>query len=285
MNPSQRSKSLPVKDLEKKAFHMRQLIYKTITHSRGGHIPASLSIVEILTVLYHGVLNLNPKVPNDPLRDRFILSKGHGSAALYAALCQRGFLSEDYLTTFGRRGGMLGGHPDMHKVKGVEASTGSLGHGLAFASGVALAAKIDGNPHWTYALLGDGECQEGSVWEAALFAAQHKLNRLVCIVDFNKLQAMGRLDEIVGLAPLAEKWRSFGWAVEEVDGNDLNALIAAFSKIPFSDERPSMIAAHTIKGKGISFMERVPIWHYRMPNREEDIIAQKELGLWNEDPG
>lgn len=172
----------------------------------------------------------------------------------------------------------------MHKVPGVEASTGSLGHGLAFAVGAALAAQMDGNPHWTFALLGDGECQEGAVWEAALFAAQQKLRRLVCIVDFNELQAMDRLDNIVGLSPLADKWRAFGWAVEEVDGNDVNELIATLGKLPFSEDRPSMIAAHTVKGKGISFMERVPIWHYRKPNAEEDIIAQNELGLRPETP-
>jgi transketolase len=263
---------------------MRQLIYRTITESRGGHLPTSLSCVEILTVLYHGFLDLDPDAPDDPNRDRFILSKGHGSAALYAVLCQKGFLTEDMLKTFGRKGSILGGHPDMHKIKGVEASTGSLGHGPAFAAGTALAAQIDGNAHWTFALLGDGECQEGSVWEAALFAARQRLNHLVYIVDFNKLQAMDRLDEIVSLDPLAEKWRAFGWAVEETDGNDLNALIEIFGRLPFSDDKPNLVVAHTTKGKGISFMENVPIWHYRMPNKEEDNMARNELMLLGDEP-
>lgn len=262
-----------------RAQEMRRLIYTTITKARGGHMPSSLSVVEILTVLYGEVLRIDPMRPDDPNRDRFILSKGHGCVALYAALSQYGFIDASHLDTFGRAGSILGGHPDMHKVSGVEASTGSLGHGLSFAAGIALAAKMDGKTHRTFVLMGDGECQEGSVWEAALFAVQAELDNLVCIVDHNKLQAMDRLDKIVELSPMAEKWRAFGWEVMEVEGNDIGMLRSTFSELPFKRRMPSLVVAHTTKGKGISFMEQVPIWHYRMPDETEDGQARKELGL------
>lgn len=264
-------------DLKAKAKELRKTIFKTICDGGGGHIPASLSIVEILTVLYYNILKINPKNPSDPDRDRFILSKGHAGVALYAVLADRGFFDKQHLDTFGKRGSILGGHPDMHKVPGVEASTGALGHGFPFGIGLALAAKLDKKDYRVFILLGDGECQEGSIWEAALFAPQHKLDNVVAIIDYNKYQALDRLDNIVSLEPLAEKWKAFGWETREVDGHDILKLQDIFKSIPLVRGKPNLIIANTTKGKGISFMENVPIWHYRLPNEEETRIACKEL--------
>ena len=216
----------------------------------------------------------------NPGRDRFILSKGHACVTLYAVLADLGFFPKEDLKTFGHSGTILGGHPDMHKVPGVEATTGALGHGLPFGVGIALAGKLDKKDYKTFVLLGDGECQEGSIWEAAMFASQYRLDNLVVIVDYNKLQAMDRLNNIVSLIPLVDKWESFGWRVVDVwDGHDIDRLCYVLTRAPFVLNFPSVIIAHTIKGKGISFMENVPIWHYRMPNEEEMKIAKSELGL------
>mgnify|MGYP001568089451 CR=1 FL=1 len=267
-------------DFNKKTKELRKEIFKTICKGGGGHIPASLSIVVILTVLYHGnILKVDPKKPDDPERDRFILSKGHACVALYAILADRGFFDKQHLDNFGKRGAILGGHPDMHKIPGVEASTGALGHGLPFGVGMALAGKMDKKDYRVFILLGDGECQEGSIWEAALFAPQHKLDNLTAIIDYNKLQAMDRLDKIVSLDPLVDKWRAFGWEVREVDGHDISGLQSIFKSIPFVSGKPNLIIAHTIKGKGISLMENIPIWHFRLPNEEEMKAICQELGL------
>jgi len=269
--------------LRAKAQELRKLIFKTICNAGGGHLPTCLSMADLLTVLYYEVLRVDPKNIKAPDRDRFILSKGHGGVALYAILADKGFFDPEHLATHGKKGTMLGGHPDMHKVPGIEASTGALGHGLPFGVGIALAAKKDAAKYRTFVLAGDGECQEGSVWEAALFASQAKLDNLTVIVDHNKLQAMGPLEEIVGLEPLGAKWSAFGWAVEEVDGHDMDALRAIFKKAPFVKGKPNCVIAHTIKGKGISFMENVPIWHYRQPKPEEMQRACTELGLQMKD--
>lgn len=266
-------------DLEKKTKELRGLIFNTICQGGGGHIPASLSLVEILAVLYYKILKLDPKNPKSPKRDRFILSKGHAGVALYAVLADKGFFPKSELKKFGRKGSILGGHPDMYKVPGVEASTGSLGHGFPFGAGIALAAKIAKDNYRVFVILGDGECQEGSVWEAAMFCPQQKLDNLVAIIDYNKLQAMDRLEAIVGVEPLADKWRSFGWAVKEADGHNLKGLEDIFNQVPFVKGKPNLIIAHTVKGKGVSFMENVPIWHYRLPNPDEWKIVCKELGL------
>lgn len=266
-------------DLEEKAKELRKVIFTTICDGKGGHIPASLSIVEILTVLYYDTLNINPKRPDDPDRDRFILSKGHSCVALYAVLAEKGFFDKQHLKTFGRRGSILGGHPDMHKVCGVEASTGALGHGFPFGVGIALAGKMDRKKYRVFCLLGDGECQEGSIWEAALFAAQHNLDNLISIIDYNKLQAMDKLDNIVSLTPLADKWRAFGWEVRELDGHDITSLKDIFKSMPFASGKPNLVIAHTIKGKGISLMENIPIWHFRLPNAEEMKSICEELDL------
>ena len=266
-------------DLEEKTKELRKAILKTICKGGGGHIPASLSIVEVLAVLYYNIMKIDPQNPQDPQRDRFILSKGHAGVALYAILADRGFFDRRHLDTFGKRGTILGGHPDMHLVPGVEASTGALGHGFPFGVGMALAGKLDRKDYRVFILLGDGECQEGSVWEAALFAPQHKLDNVVAIIDYNKYQALGRLEKIVSLSPLVDKWKAFGWAVKEVDGHDMAGLDAIFKSVPFVSGKPNLVVAHTIKGKGVSFMENVPIWHYRLPNGEEAKIACEELGL------
>ncbi len=266
-------------ELRQSVQKVRQLIFETICGAGGGHIPTCLSVAEILTVLYDRILQVSPKTIGSPDRDRFILSKGHAGVALYCVLALKGFISYEMLATHGHPGTELGGHPDMYKVPGVEASTGALGHGLAFAAGMALAGKIDQKDYRVFTLMGDGECQEGSVWEAAAFAAQAGLDNLVGIVDYNKLQALDRLDKIVGLEPLADKWKAFGWKVQEVNGHDLGRLLEVFQAIPLETGRPTMIIAHTTKGKGISFMENVPIWHYRMPNEEEMKVARQELGL------
>jgi len=266
-------------DLKAKAKEIRKLIFKTICNAGGGHLPTCLSMTDLLAVLYYEVLHIDPKNPKAPDRDRFILSKGHGGVALYAILADKGFFDMKHLATHGKKGTILGGHPDMHKVPGIEASTGALGHGLSFGVGTALAAKTDATSSRTFVVIGDGECQEGSIWEAALFAAQAKLDNLTVIVDHNKLQAMGKLDEIVGLESLAAKWKAFGWRVTEIDGHDLDRIREAFRNLPLEKEKPNCIIAHTIKGKGISFMENVPIWHYRQPKSEEMQLACDELGL------
>ncbi len=264
-------------DLAGKAEHLRRVIFKTICDGGGGHIPSCLSIADVLAVLYYHTLHIDPAQPDDPARDRFILSKGHAGVALYAVLADLGFFESKLLATYGQADTLLGGHPDMHKLPGVEASTGALGHGLAFGMGHALAAKLDGNDYRTFVLLGDGECQEGSVWEAALFAAQQRLDNLVAIIDYNKLQALDRLDNIVALEPLAEKWTAFGWHVRQIDGHDISQLLDTFDKLPFADGRPNLIVAHTVKGHGISYMKNVPIWHYRLPNPDEMQTGQAEL--------
>ncbi len=268
-------------NLKKIAKDIRKNIFKTICTGGGGHIPASLSIVEILVFLYYNILNIDSANPESEDRDRFILSKGHACVALYNILAERGFFHKAELNNFGKKNSILGGHPDMHMIPGVDASTGSLGHGLPFGMGMALAGKLNKKDYRVFVLLGDGECQEGSIWEAAMFAPQNRLDNLIAIIDYNKIQAMDYLDKIVSVDPIVDKWRAFGWEVREADGHSFSDLNKAFLQIPFAKDKPSMLIAHTIKGKGISFMKNAPIWHYRFPNEEELKIACKELDLGN----
>lgn len=237
-----------------------------MTHLSGGsHIASILSVADIIAVLYSDVLIYDPQDPKMPERDRFILSKGHAGAAIYAALAESGFFDPEQLKTHYQNGSILSGHVSHKGVPGVEFSTGSLGHGLPVAAGMAQAAKMDSREHRVYVVLGDGECDEGAVWEAALFANHFELNNLVAIVDHNKMQSLDFCENTLKLSPFAEKWRSFGWNALQVDGHDHNALRTAFDEAKRS-EKPTVIIADTVKGKGISFMEFDILWHYRFPH-------------------
>ena len=222
-----------------------------------------MSLIEILRVLYDEILRINPANPAEPGRDRCILSKGHGCLALYAVLADKGFFDKAELDRFCRFDGILGGHPERGKVPGVEASTGALGHGLSIGVGMALAARMSSRDSRVFVVLGDGEINEGSVWEAAMSASKHRLDRLTAIVDYNKIQSAGPTREILDLEPLSDKWRSFGFATEEVDGHDVDALRSVFSRLPFEVGRPSAVVCHTVKGKGLPFAEHDPAWHHR----------------------
>ena len=251
-----------------------------MTHlSRGSHIGSVLSVAEIIAVLYSSVLNVDPKYPNKPDRDRLILSKGHAGSAVYAALAETGFFPVEQLKTHYANGSILSGHVSHKGVPGVEVSTGALGHGLGIGVGMALGAKMDGARWRTYVVLGDGECDEGSVWESALQAAQYRLGRLIAVVDYNHMQSLGTIDETLRLEPFERKWKDFGWMAESVDGHDTEALKAAFERAQENagTGKPSVILAHTVKGKGISFMENNILWHYRTPQGEEYDAALKEL--------
>jgi transketolase len=250
-----------------------------MTHGGGGsHIGSTFSCADILSVLYSGVLRVDPANPRWPDRDRFVLSKGHAGAALYAVLAEKGFFPAERLGTHYKDGSDLCGHVSHKGIPGVEISTGSLGHGLSIAAGMAYGARLDERPHRIFALLSDGECDEGSTWEAILFAAHHGLDNLVAIVDYNKLQSLASVATTLALEPFADKWTSFGWSVSEVDGHDCSALAHVLSRVPLAAGRPSCIIAHTIKGKGVSFMENTVLWHYRIPAGAEFESALTELG-------
>ncbi len=243
------------------------------------HIGSSFSIVEILVALYFKQLNHSPGTPLDPYRDRFILSKGHSCPSLYAVLAEKGFIKEEDLAGFAINGGILEQHPNRDIDKGIEVSTGSLGHGLSIGAGIALGAKKDQQRTKTYVLLGDGELNEGATWEAAMFAAHHRLDNLIAIIDYNKMHALGSIPESINLEPLGKKWASFSWHVIEVNGHDFKDLFNAFNSIHSISNCPTVIIAHTIKGKGVSFMENSLLWHYRTPNDEEYASATRELSL------
>ena len=249
-------------------------IIKMAHRAKTSHLASALSCVDILTVLYYSVMRINRDLLKASDRDRFILSKGHAAAALYAVIAHRGLIEIDDLKSYGVIGSLLEEHPSIQQ-NGVEASTGSLGHGLAIANGMALSTKISGCNFRVFVLMSDGECNEGSVWEAAMFASQNKLNNLTAIIDYNKWQATGRTNEVLGIAPLAEKWISFGWDVLEVDGHDHQELIHALNAS--DNKRPRIIIAHTVKGKGVSFMEDDNNWHYRFPTASEVEAAKIEL--------
>jgi transketolase len=249
-----------------------------LSHQSGApHLGSSLSCVDILAAVYWHCLRIDPSRPHDPDRDRFILSKGHAAPALYTVLAQRGFFPEALLDTFGDDGGQLPEQPSPQCVPGVEAATGSLGHGLGIALGMALAGRIHDRSFRVIVLMSDGELNEGSVWEAAMFAAARKTGTLTAIIDYNKWQATDRSQEVMALEPLAEKWRAFGWRTFEVDGHDLRALVELLNRPADSAGQPTAILAHTIKGKGVSYMEDDNNWHYRIPTAEEVLSARREL--------
>jgi transketolase len=259
------------------ANRIRRRVLEMICRAKSSHIGSVYSIVDILAVLYGKVLRLDPERPEWPERDRFILSKGHACAGLYVALAERGFFPDSWLAEFFIEGGRLAGHTTHWGVPGVEVSTGSLGHGLSLACGMALAGKRDQRSYRVFALLSDGECDEGSTWEAALFAGHHQLDNLVVVVDYNKIQSLGRVEEVLNLAPLALKWQAFGWSSCEIDGHNFAQIEDALGGIPREQGKPTCLIAHTVKGKGVSFMEDKILWHYRCPDQEEQHRAQREL--------
>lgn len=234
-------------------------------------------MADILAVLYGEVLRVDPSAPKWRDRDRFILSKGHAGSGVYAALAERGFFPVEKLKAHYQDGSDLSGHVSHKGNPGVELSTGSLGHGLPVGAGMAFAAKLDDAKHRIVVLLSDGECDEGSNWEAALFAAHHGLQQLIAIVDYNKIQSLGPVADTIGLEPFAEKWRAFGWGVVEVDGHDHGALVSTFTSLPVEPGKPTCVIAHTVKGKGVSFMEHSVLWHYRIARGDELAAAEREL--------
>jgi transketolase len=253
---------------------VREHVLRMTNSGRSSHVGSALSCADLLAVLYTGILDVDPAHPDRPGRDRFIMSKGHAGAALYAVLAERGFFDTRLLTQHYRNGSFLSGHVSHVGIPGVELSTGSLGHGLPVGAGLAWQARRT-NASWrTFVLLGDGECDEGSVWEAAMFAAHHRLANLVAIVDWNGLQSMGTTEETLALEPFADKWRSFGWEIEEIDGHDHPAIRRALETAP---DGPRVVLAHTVKGKGVSFMENQVLWHYRPPSDGELATAMREV--------
>ncbi len=244
---------------------------------KSAHVGSVFSMADLLAVLYGDVLRVDPANPKWDGRDRFILSKGHAAAGLYAVLAERGFFPVSKLDTHYQDGADLCGHVSHCGVPGVELSTGSLGHGLPVATGMAYAAKLDGKEHRIFVLMSDGECDEGSNWEAILFAGHHKLDHLTAVVDYNKIQSLGTTDEILTLEPFRAKWESFGWSVCEIDGHDHSQILKASQKIPLVSGKPTCILAHTVKGKGVSFMENTVLWHYRTPQGAEYQAALQEL--------
>lgn len=268
---------LSTAELQEKSRILRRAIFTMAHRARSGHLGSAFSIVDILTILYFHRLAIDPAHPQDPDRDRFILSKGHGCAALYVALAHRGFFPMELLITYLQDGSTLAGHPSSRMVPGVEASTGSLGHGLSMGVGMALAAKRDGKAYRTFVLISDGECDEGSTWEATLAASHWRLSSLTCIVDYNKIQSFGRVRDVMELEPFADKWRAFGWNVQEADGHDPAAMLGAIAAADKEKERPSVIIAHTVKGKGVSFMEDTVDWHYLSPTDAQRDQALQEL--------
>lgn len=255
--------------------NIRKSIIHMVHYSKSSHVGTCLSIVDILSILYFKVMNVDPQNPNKADRDKFILSKGHGSAALYATLAERGFFPKEYLDKYYTDGGILPGHLDMEAVPGIEASAGSLGHGLSLGLGMAIANRQTNNPGHIYVLLGDGECNEGSVWEAVMLASTLQLKNFTAIIDYNKLQSFGRTNEIINQENMAERWRAFGWETYEVDGHHVDELEKVFN---LEQSRPKAIIAHTIKGKGVSYMEDRLEWHYKSPDRDQYNEALKELG-------
>ncbi len=268
-----------LRELQKIARVLRGRIIETSGRAKIPHLGSCLSCVDILVTLYYQALNIDPKNPKAEDRDRFLLSKGHAAPALFQLLAMRGFFPLSDLDNYGVDGSLFAEHPPAHGVPGVEAATGSLGHGLSIGIGMALASRTRKRSNKTVVLMSDGECNEGSVWEAAMFAAAQKLEKLIAIIDFNKWQATGRSREVMALDPFKEKWQAFGWSVYEVDGHDIEALADLFPKWPDGSGKPVAIIAHTIKGKGVSFMEDNNNWHYRTPKPDEVEAAKKELGL------
>jgi len=266
-----------IQRLEQQALQIRRNVWRAVRAGGSGHVGGSCSAADILAALYFHRMRTRPAEPDWPDRDRFVLSKGHANAALGAVLAQAGFIDDAVLDRFYGYESPFGMHPDI-KVAGVEMCTGALGHGLAVAVGMALGARIQKQTFHTFVMIGDGELHEGSNWEAALAAAHYKLSNLTAIIDHNKISQSGRVDEIIGLGALADKWRAFGWEVREFDGHKMTEVVAALDAVPLNPERPNALIAHTIKGKGVSFAEDTYVWHSNNVNDEIYAKAMAELG-------
>ena len=266
------------KELSRHAAHVRQDIVKMVTLAQSGHPGGSLSIVDMLQVLYFDVMRIDPKRPHWPDRDRFVLSKGHTVPALYATLAERGFFPEDELWHLRQCGAMLQGNPDMNTTPGIDMTTGSLGQGLSAANGMAMTAKLDGADWRVYVIAGDGEIEEGQIWEAAMSAAQYKLDNLTLFIDHNGLQIDGSNEDVMDVMPIADKFRAFRWNALEIDGHDYDAIGAALHQAQAAKGKPTAIIAQTVKGKGVSFMENAVSWHGKAPTKEECERALRELG-------
>ncbi len=258
--------------LDERSKHLRRVIVRMLQKARRGHVGAAYSLIEILRVLYDDVLRYNPQHPKWKDRDRCILSKGHGCLALYAILADKGFITDTDLDEFCTADGILGGHPDAGKVPGIEASTGALGHGLPIGLGMALHLRLVQSDSRVFVILGDGECNEGSVWEAAMCAGKHGLANLTVLVDYNKHQSYASTKEVQDLEPFADKWKSFGFAVREVDGHNVEALRSTLHAAPFDSTKPSAIICHTIKGKGASFAENNMKWHHKNKVTDREVV-------------
>ncbi len=265
-----------VKRLESKALEIRHDVLNMIYTAKAGHPGGSLSAVEVVTTLYFHVMNIDPQNPDWPDRDRFVLSKGHACPVLYAALAERGFFDKSILNTLRQYHSILQGHPDMNKVPGLDMTAGSLGNGLSAGLGMALSAKHKGQDYMTYVMLGDGECQEGMVWEAAMAAAHYRLNNLIAIVDCNGVQINGWVNDIMREEPFADKWKAFGWNVIDIDGHNIHEVLTALHEAR-TMRSPTVILARTVKGKGVSFMEDAAAWHGAAPNAEQLAQALEDI--------
>lgn len=264
-------------ELQSKARNVRKNIIRMLTEAKSGHPGGSLSIADILVTLYFDEMNIDPKNPKDPARDRFVLSKGHSAPALYATLAERGYFPEGELMQLRKTGALLQGHPDMKHIPGVDMSTGSLGQGLSAANGMALAQRLDKREARVYVIAGDGEIQEGQIWEAAMSAAHYKLDNLVCFIDHNGLQIDGSNEEVMNVNPVADKFRAFGWNVIAINGHDIAAIRAALAVARTVKGQPTAIVAETVKGKGVSFMENQAGWHGKAPSAEQCEQALSDL--------
>ena len=270
------SSKLNTPPLDERSIYLRSLVLRALEGGGRGHIGSSLSLIELIRVIYDDYLSYNPKDPLWDKRDRFILSKGHGCLALYAVLADKGFFDLNELDKFCHNDGILGGHPERGEVPGVEASTGSLGHGLSIGVGISLAARIKNKDYKTLVVTGDGEINEGSIWEAAMSAGNHSLESLTVLVDYNKIQSYGFTKEVADLEPLVDKLISFGFGVKQIDGHNVNSIRNCLDSLPIIKEKPSAIICHTVKGKGFDFAENKPEWHHKSSFTEEEIKQMHE---------
>ena len=259
--------------LDERSLHLRCQVIKVLEHSRRGHVGATFSLIEILRVLYDDILRYDRARPKWKQRDRCILSKGHGCLALYVILADKGFFPDGELMNFCKSNSILGGHPDARKIPGVEACTGALGHGLSIGVGMAIAARTSGDGYRVFVITGDGECNEGSIWEAAMSAGNRKLSNLCVLVDYNKHQSYDTTYAVQNMEPFADKWRSFGFSVSEVDGHDVKKLREVLSLVPFEKDKPTAIICHTIKGKGVKFTENNLDWHHKNKISDSELSA------------